>query len=358
MKLKKPNKHMDKQNKKALKGMPLYLQEVEGIKFGETALDYLCINMPPVCNYRCEKCFTWVGKHKLENFIGVSKIKEIIAEGKKMGVKTIGILGEGEPLLFPEIKEIITYIHNLDMTSLIATNGSLLNKKMVDFLYNNNASIALSLDTLDEKEYKEFCRGNADINVVKKNLEYAKKVFAQDIFNKNGYKVYRLAIHMTVTAKNYRNLEKIKKFCGSDIYFSCEHIAQVGIANENPEVYGGSKNLKEYEKVIKKTREMMDPMVMTKTNSGKDTCCFYFYGFAVGYEGEVMLDTHALETKGIIGNVKKDTIKNLIKKSKEIKNIYYTKQGGHYCIIRDPDYQNFISFLKGEKSKKIGKTRC
>jgi len=85
-----------------------------------------------------------------------------------MGVKTVGILGEGEPLLFPKIKEIITHIHKLNMIPLIATNGSLLTKEMVDFLYANGVSIALSLDTLDEKEYKEFCRGSADINVIKK----------------------------------------------------------------------------------------------------------------------------------------------------------------------------------------------
>ncbi|PIP17074.1 MAG: hypothetical protein COX44_01910 [Candidatus Portnoybacteria bacterium CG23_combo_of_CG06-09_8_20_14_all_37_13] len=162
---------------------------------------------------------------------------------------------------------------------------------------------------------------------------------------------------MTVTAKNYWNLEAIKKFCGDDIYFSCEHIAKIGIANENPEIYGGKERLKEYRKVIKKTREIMDPMVMTKTGCGKDTCCFYYYGFAVGYEGEVMLDTHALETKGIIGNVKENSIENLVEKSKKIKDGYY-HDGGHYCIIRDPEYQKFISFLRGGRTKKIGKTRC
>ena len=343
-------------NKKALKGMSLHLEKVEGVKFGESKLDYLCINMPPVCNYRCEKCFTWTNEHKLKNFIGVSKIKDIVKEGKKMGVKTVGILGEGEPLLFQEVKEIISYIHKLDMIPLIATNGSFLDKKMTDFLYKNGVSIALSLDTLDEKEYKEFCRGVADINIIKENLKYARRVFAKDIVKKKGYKIYRLAIHMTVTAKNYHNLEKIKDFCGDDIYFSCEHIAQIGIAKDNPETYGGDKNLREYKKVIKKTREIMDPMVMTKTCFGKNTCCFYFYGFAVGYDGEVMLDTHALETKGIIGNIKDDNIKNLVEKSKKIKNLYYSK-GGHYCIIRDPNYHKFIESLKGKKSPKIGKPR-
>lgn len=159
--------------------MPLHLQGVDGIEFGKTELDYLCINMPPICNYRCEKCFTWANKQKLENFIGVYKLKEIITKGKKMGVKTVGILGEGEPLLFPEVKEIIMHIHELNMIPLIATNGSLLNREMTDFLYNNGASVVVSLDTLDERECKEFCRGVADINVIKKNLNYARKIFVR-----------------------------------------------------------------------------------------------------------------------------------------------------------------------------------
>jgi hypothetical protein len=38
--------------------------------------------------------------------------------------------------------------------------------------------------------------------------------------------------------------------------------------------------------------------------------------------------------------------------------MYYQEHGGHYCIIRDPKYQEFITFLHGKETKKIGKTRC
>ena len=340
------------QIKRALKGMPLYLEEVEGIKFGETELDYLCINMPPICNYHCEKCFTWAGQYTPKNFIGVSKIKKILDIGEAMGVKTVGILGEGEPLIFSEIKEIVAHINKLGMIPLIATNGSLLTKELVDFLFGKGATIVLSLDTLNGKEYKDWCRGVADINIVKRNLDYARRIFAKDIYIKNNYKIYRLAIHMTMTTRNYQNLEKINDFCADDVYFSCDHIAMVGVANENPEIFGGRRNLEKYKKIIKKTREIMTPMVMTKTSCGKNTCCFYYYGFAVGYDGEVMLDTHALETKKIIGNIKHNSIKSLVKKSKEIKEMYYRKQGGHYCIIRDPKYQKFLEFLKKTKTSK------
>jgi len=149
---------------KCLQGMPLYMENVVKVKFGKSDLDYLCINLPPLCNYRCEKCFTWANEHKIEDFIGAEKIKEVVIEGKKHGVKVLGILGEGETLMFPETLEIIACAHKLGIISLIATNGSFLDEKMANFLYDNGATVVVSLDTLDEKEYKAFCRGSADIN--------------------------------------------------------------------------------------------------------------------------------------------------------------------------------------------------
>lgn len=341
---------------KCLRGMPLHMEKFEGIKFGKSKLDYLCVNLPPVCNYRCEKCFTWANEQKIEDFIGTAKILSIITEAKRLGAKTVGILGEGEPLMFEDIKKIVRHIHSLGMIPLIATNGSLLTRQMTKFLYENGASIAVSLDTLDAEKYEKTYRGVANLPVLLKNLNYARKIFSQDNVESKGIIVYRMAIHMTVTAKNIFNLEAIQDFCGEDIYFSCEHIAKIGVANDNPETYKGK--LMTYKKILNMTHSVMSPMVLTKTGSGKDTCCFYYYGFAVGYEGEVMLDTHAVESKYIIGNVNSDSIENLVKKSQAIKDDYYKNHGGHYCIIRDPNYKKFIASLRKNKGKKLYKPNC
>ena len=195
--------NLSKKSIKCLQGMPLHMEKVAGVKFGVLDLDYMCINLPPLCNYRCEKCFTWANEHKLEDFIGADKIKEAVTQGKKHGVKVLGILGEGETLMFPETLDIVAHAHSLGIISLIATNGSFLDKKTTDFLYEHGATVVVSLDTLNEKEYKTFCRGDADMKIAKSNISYAKKVFKNTIYEKNGYKVYRFTIHITVTTKNY-----------------------------------------------------------------------------------------------------------------------------------------------------------
>ena len=126
---------------KIAKGMSTYFTEVEKIKLGESEIDFLLLNTPPICNYRCKKCFTWAKSRKIENPLKLSEILKLIKEAKELGAKNISILGEGEPLLHKDIKKIVAYIDKLGIVPMLATNASLLNKSMVDFLYKHNATI-------------------------------------------------------------------------------------------------------------------------------------------------------------------------------------------------------------------------
>ena len=62
-------------------------------------------------------------------------------------------MGEGEPLLDPRIKEIVSYIHQQGMTPVIATNGLKLAQQpeLVDFLYENNATVIIKINSFDKK---------------------------------------------------------------------------------------------------------------------------------------------------------------------------------------------------------------
>lgn len=332
----------------ALKGLPAYYNLWNDTKLGISDLEFLMLNVPPVCNYRCEKCFTSVANNNVKNSLTTSEIINVIDKAQEKGVRCVSILGEGEPLLFLEkmakdvnYKEIIEYINAKGLVTLIATNGLLLNKKNVDFLYKNNVSIAISLDTLDRNEYKKYYRGSANLDKVLKNIEYARSVYKNDIYEFNGKVIKRLCIHMTVTSKNYMNMPAIMELCGEDIYFDCEHIAQVGIANENPEIYKG------YQACIEACNSVKNAMVRTYIPAlDKEMCCYLYYGFAVTHDGEVLVDTHALDTKYAVGNIRNKDIDELISKSRELRDKYIEKFDCHYCIIRSEKYQDYINSLK------------
>ncbi|ENM5731871.1 radical SAM protein [Vibrio mimicus] len=328
----------------ALKGLPAHFNILPETKLGNSDIDYLLLNTPPVCNYDCEKCFTSATRKSPKNYLTTREIKDLIDKSCEKGVRCIGILGEGEPLLFIDkmtkevnYREIIKHANKKGLITLISTNASLLTKDIVDFFYENNVSIAISLDTLNDIEYKVFYRGAADLNKVLDNLAYARSVYINDIEEINKIKIKRLCIHMTVTSKNYNNLPQIIELCGDDIYFDCEHIAPIGIANENPSVY------KEYKSCVEACNNAGKAMVRTFVPElNGDSCCFFYYGFAVAHDGEVLVDTHALDTKNKIGNIREHPFGYLINRARVLRDKYFREYDCHYCIIRSTNYSKYL----------------
>lgn len=228
------------------------------------------------------------------------------------------------------------------MIPLVATNGLLLDRKMTEYLFKHNTTIVVSLDTLDDKEYNEFCRGNSDFERVLKNIKYARDIYLQNIYQKNDYKIYQFAIHMTVTANNYDDLKDMEKFCGEDIYFDCQPLAIVGDAEKNPSCVGDKNTYGHYQL---NSKTLYPPMVLTETEKKEEVCCLFYYGLAVGYEGEVMFDTHAIDSK-YVGNIRNYSIEDLLKKTKKLKRVFMNKYVNSYCPVRDENYKKFLDFLK------------
>lgn len=83
------------------------------------------------CNYRCSFCLThgplvkekW--QLRKDAFMNFKDIKKIILQAYTMGTETIFITGKGEPLLHPNIAEIISEAAGRGMEVLLITNASI-----------------------------------------------------------------------------------------------------------------------------------------------------------------------------------------------------------------------------------------
>ena len=328
---------------KVVKGMALYFNKVKKIKLGLSDIDFLLLNVPPICNYRCKKCFTRASLRKIKYPLTLNEWFYLIREGKKLGAKNISILGEGEPLIYKNIKKIINYINNQGMIPMIATNARMLTPKMADFLFKNNATVGFSLDTLNKDEYNKFCGGNADFTKVMKNIDYARKLFTKDIRIQNGYMIYRFVLHMTVTPKNYHSLNQIRDFCGEDIFFDCQPLANVGVAEDNFKYFGKEIN---YEQFSRYGHTIYVPMVLSQTESGQPVCCLFYYGMAINYSGDVMFDTHAIKPRKYIGNIRDLPMPILLSRLKKLRAYFLKNYQFSYCPIRDKSFPQFIKAFK------------
>lgn len=155
------------------------------------------------CNYKCKYCFAEGEQNKQVRIIPLEKLKPILKTAKEFGINKIKLTG-GEPLLYPEMEELLKYIREIDIPYVdLTTNISLLNKKNIERLnrYHVNA-LTLSLNTLEKEKY-QYLSGFSNFDLIKENLErtiqeFKGKIRANCIIFDEKYKEkdYQSIIHL------------------------------------------------------------------------------------------------------------------------------------------------------------------
>lgn len=322
-----------------LKGFPQYYNHKEDKP------TYLGIHLSPVCNFKCEKCF--IGSQKklvsFEKKLSLQEIYRIMRSGKKQGVKAFGLTGAGEPFLDLRIKDIVNYSKILGFLTYIATNASILDKDTLNFLKDRDVTLILSLDTLNSKKF--ISQTNTNKNTYKKvidNINLAQKIYKDTkvIDKKNNLEIFRLAIHMTVSKKNIEDILDVKKIIKKDTLFSISPLANEGYAKKyfKKEEY---LDIKSEEHIVK----------IKDSLTGKNICGFFRHGLDINFDGQILLDAHAIESRVVFSNIRefKYDVLKAYNYLKPIKIDFIKNHLDGFCPVRS---ENLSSWIK--KNKKGG----
>lgn len=124
------------------------------------------IHLTESCNLRCKHCYQENnGKSPL---LTVKDVENILTQARAVstarGFDELAVnLTGGEPLLIPNIKEYIDLVLNKVDKMLLLTNGTMLNREMVDYFKSkNNLRIQVSLD--GTKEIHDLIRGTGSFD--------------------------------------------------------------------------------------------------------------------------------------------------------------------------------------------------
>lgn len=124
------------------------------------------------CNFNCKHCIN--DSNNISNVeLPLSKIKEIIDYMHSKGLVCLDISG-GEPLVHPDIKEIIEYAYNNNMNLSVASNGYLVNSEIIELFKRCKVNLRISFDGYNEDTYS-IIRGKHKFEIVKKNIKLAVK---------------------------------------------------------------------------------------------------------------------------------------------------------------------------------------
>lgn len=104
-----------------------------------------------ICNLRCVFCS--VAQRGCEGKaypdLKLDQIKHVVTNLKKIGLKAIILSGGGEPTLYPQINELISFLKSKDLDIGMITNGTLLETHLSDESLKSFTWIRISINTLD-----------------------------------------------------------------------------------------------------------------------------------------------------------------------------------------------------------------
>ena len=175
---------------------------------------YLQIEPTSICNYRCTFCYQtdnefnkrstgFMGHMKLETF-------KLLVDQAEGNIEFISLASRGEPLLCPDIKEMLAYTRDKFLNLKINTNASVLDEEMSHSILTSGVkTLVFSADAADENLYSKL-RVNGKLDKILANI----KRF-QEIRIKNYPKSKIITRVSGVKISNQQNLDDMEKFWGS-----------------------------------------------------------------------------------------------------------------------------------------------
>ena len=118
------------------------------------------LELLPLCNMNCDMCYIRLSKTEMEQKGHLRTKEEWISLAHQM--KDAGtlflLLTGGEPLLFPEFKELYIKLQNMGMILTVNTNGTLINEEWADFFQKHKPRrMNVTLYGADDQAYEQLC---------------------------------------------------------------------------------------------------------------------------------------------------------------------------------------------------------
>ena len=205
-------------------------------------------NITRACNLKCVHCYNDSGASKADDELSTQEAKAVLDNLVQFGVPSVLFSG-GEPLMRPDLFELIGYAVERGSRAVISTNGTLITADMARKIKQHGVSyVGISLD------------GIGDINDKFRGVSGAFDRAVAGIKNCQDAGV-RIGLRLTLTQKNVQDLESLFEF------FEAENIERACFYHFVPSGRGGT--MADEDLTHAQTRDAVD-MILAKTRSFKE----------------------------------------------------------------------------------------
>lgn len=232
--------------------------EINGLDFSENEVRCAILQDQPllltlytkgICNAKCPSCYI-TSNDEFYSEMNIDDYIDIIREARTLNIKSIKFSGAGEPLLVPEILEILKECNAQGIVPIVYTNGSLFGDndlcrqihgvdslQLIDELYNIGASLVYKCNSMNPQIQDKL------LGVENMSTMTYKGLLNLIYYGYNESK--RLALQTIITPQNYYEVENLYRFSRKNRitpYF--ETVLKKGSAGEHDELYLDDSKIK------------------------------------------------------------------------------------------------------------------
>ena len=136
------------------------------------------IELLPLCNMNCDMCYVRLSRAEMEaqgRLRSLDEWLQVAEEMKNAGTLFLLLTG-GEPLLYPEFKQLYLKLRDMGFVITINTNGTLIDEEWANFLGKHKPRrINITLYGADDQAYQELCHYPGGFNKVMQAVKLLKE---------------------------------------------------------------------------------------------------------------------------------------------------------------------------------------
>lgn len=256
-----------------------WMTRTERHEHGEFPLS-LNIEVTRKCNLACTFCWHRELDEDLKIDMTMEQFKAVVDEASKYSLPAINLNGLGEPMMNPNLPEMIRYCKDAGIQEVMFhTNATIMNEKIAEDLIESGLDIIIfSLDSPDKDTY-EAMRVNAKFDAVQRNVE----TFLSAKKSKGTVKPF-VRVTMVLTEKTAEQVPtfvdrwsgKVDSITVQDLLFA----ANSDVGSDDPDKFKGSEN----SRLSISAKELKDYEDMTGTSF---ICPYLFQSLKVHPSGSI-----------------------------------------------------------------------
>lgn len=270
------------------------------------------------CNLQCRYCYAKSGSYPQKE-IDFDTLKNVIIQAKGLGVRSIVVIGGGEPTLYPKFRELIAFIDSLGIIPMVFSNTILVTKELARFLYAHNASVMGKLDSL-RPQIQDFLAGRDGVFAsIQKGLRNLMEAGFTDVADPSQL---RLAVSFVSNKLNLGEIEEIWRFCrDNNIFPNMEILTPTGRAKDRLSSMSlTTEEIKDYKlRILDIDRKYYGLDWLPYTPLTASGCLQHLYSLYINVDGNIRpcaptkFDEHpALKVNGVYPyNIRQKSLKEI-----------------------------------------------